>query len=287
MPESAKCGACSRPADSRLCWTCGKALRVALVGGVDGEPGLAWLFERVFESAYGGARLSGKSRGSNDTPALSLDERAANLAREIRAAVDRWVAAAAADGARFKSTPLACTWLAHHIGHVMGLESAPTMLADAERFGAESLRIINRKPEVFAGPCRGELTDGTPCGYDLRAEEDQRFVTCRRCGTVADVEVIRGELLERAGREPQPADTLLRILRWDGRSIRKLEFAEALRSVTPRMYAHEDGRRNLRREPGSVPLFALDDVVAALAAGAAEETSGTRRTRRRPVRKEA
>jgi hypothetical protein len=279
-----KCGVCGAKADSPLCWPCAKKLHHALVGHGD-SPGLMWYIDRLGESAYGGAKLGcTKQRRGTETP-LPINERPSALLRDITTNLNRWLGLVYG---QFAPVPpkIAAHLLAGSVGRIMGLEVAPSMLQTVRGYNAAALRIINRPPEVYCGPCSGTLQSGEPCGYELRAEEDAQHVVCRRCGAVHDVAEIRADLLDRVYAEPQPADNLLRIIRWFGTDIRRADFYARIRTVNPRMYEHPDGRRNLRREPGSVALYGYGDILAALNDGDAvsPETSGTRRQRRRPRR---
>jgi hypothetical protein len=168
----------------------------------------------------------------------------------------------------------------------MALDLAPEMIGKATSFGHDALRLINRPPDVYLGPCPATLDSGQTCGTELWAEDDQvQHAVCRRCNAVHDVDEIRQRLLDRVDAEPQPAATLLRILRWTGRDVRKSTFYEKLKTVPPRVYAHADGQRNLRRTADAVPLYAWGDVVAALDDGDEDyENAPSHRRRVRPRR---
>lgn len=276
------CGACGAKADSPLCWPCAKELRHALVGNGD-RPGLVWSLDRLAEAAYGEAKLGGtKQRRGTDTPLL-INERTSNLLRDISKNIDRWFALATGRRERVPSR-IAVHYLGSQVGHLMGLDFAPSMLKTVQGFNAEAIRIINRPPEVYCGPCQGTLESGEVCGFELRADEDARHVTCRRCGATHDVDAIRERLLARVDNEPQPSENIHRILGWVGRPVPRREFRAVIATVTPRMYLQPNGERNLRRLPESVALYAYGDVIAALENPAQDTDSGSHRRRRRPVR---
>jgi hypothetical protein len=279
-----KCGTCGSATESVICWRCARDLRHLLVGD-DSIPGADWFIVRLNESAYGQGKLGDRFQPREGGESISHNFTAAVLLRDGSANLRRW--SEQAFGRRVDAAPeVICHILAHNIGRVMGLDSAPSMMGTLSGFNRKALQAINRPPSVYCGPCRATLHSGETCGYELRAEEDDQFVECRRCRAIHDVEAIRNDLMSRVYDEPQPAAALLRIMRWLGMDIRKAEFYSRISSVNPRMYAHADGRRNLRREPDSVALYAYRDVLAALNDGDAvsPEDNGTRRQRRRPRR---
>lgn len=285
MPEQ-KCGSCSgKVTDTTICWRCVSDLRILLVGA-DREPGLDWFAARLAEAAYGQARVGARGkRAPGEAAPMPLNVRASNLRAAIARAVAQWHIAAFGTVHGVTLTK-ACRRLAAEPGTLMGLAAAPSMLRAAEGFGREALRLLNRPPDVYLGPCPAALESGGACGTELWAEDDAvRHVSCRRCNAVHDVDAIRQRLLDRVDAEPQPAATLLRILRWTGRDIRKSDFYDHLKAVPPRVYAHPDGQRNLRRGPDSVALYAWGDVVQAIDGGRENDEGGpAHRTRRRPRR---
>ncbi len=285
MSEARKCGSCGAHASEVLCWSCAKKLRHALIGNGD-QPGLSWFIARLSEAAYGQARLqSGKERRSRGPAPMPLDVRSSDLLRDIAVSTARWVEAVS--GSReFLLPTITCQFLAHNITRVMALDIAPTMLADTLRFNAAALRAINRPPDVYLGPCDAVLDSGDKCGFELRAESDARYVECGRCHALHDVEAIRERLLSRVDDEPQTVMNLLRLLRLLGYDVAQSSLYARMGKVNPRMYLHTDGRRNLRREPGAVALYAFSDALDAMNYGDDESPkhSGTHRSRRRPRR---
>lgn len=281
-----KCGSCgATTTDTSLCWGCTKKLRHLLTGR-DNEPGLDWLTRRLIESAYGQAKLRRGQRSSNGPAPMPLNTRASDLLRDITGSVLSWMAEA------FPAVPpvnpvAGVQFLAENVHVLMMAENAPKMLAETEHYRRAVLAIINRPPDVYCGPCPAQLDDGSVCGFDLRANEDERFVECRRCHHLHDVENIRANLLDHIDDEPKPGADLLRILRWMGHDVKKSTFYSRLGRVAPRMYLHPDGQRNLKRENGSVPLYSYSDVVAVMVNPVADDDSSTHRRRRRPRRDQA
>lgn len=284
---SNKCGACQAPTQSRLCWPCTKRLRVVLTGR-ENEPGLDWLIQRLIEAAYGQAKLRRGQRGSNGPAPMPLNTRASDLLREITGRVLSWVAEVYPTYGPVN--PVAgVRLLARDFSALMEVESAPRILSEADRFRRAVLAVINRPPDVYCGPCPGELEDGTVCGFDLRAEEGESFVECRRCHKLHDVEGLRLRLLDHVDDEPKSGADLLRLIRWLGHDIKRSTFYSRLGRVSPRMYLHTDGQRNLRRLPGCVALYSYSDVLAAVVPNPVAEVAedGIHRKRRRPRRDRA
>jgi len=297
--------------------------------GADGDvPGIDWYLIRLEQTAYGGARLGGqapRTSATSDHP-VSFNARAAGQLRETVDKLDEWVHAinggdlpvelrppctvpAAFIGplalgwrrlpTRWRVTPagLMAHYLARHMSRLMVYDGAAAMSAELDRRVKACDRIINRPLDVYLGPCPTEFVDATThvptgevCATELRAEKDETTVTCKRCRMVHQVEHIRQWALERVDDEPKSATEMLKLLKWLGTPVPpRSSFYALVARVTPRMYRHRDQRITLRREKGSVALYAYSDVVEALTIAAAarartEERRTTRRTRRRPRR---
>ena len=289
---SRQCGVCEGRASTGgvICWPCANRLRDGLIGGDAGRAwstsGLKWLIPRLEECAYGQSQLGGGGkRGKGDAYPMELNLRAADLLRDIDVALSGWVRDLEPGSTPMGRSRSAATYLGYQLDQVLALPHVPAIYKAVERFNAAGLKLINREPSVYCGPCSGTLETGEPCGYELSAEEDARAVECRRCGAVHDVDEIRARLLGRVDSEPQPAANIHRILGWVGRPVPRREFHAVVATLTPRMYLQSTGERNLRRLPDSVALYAYGDVVAALDNPAQDSDSGAHhRRRRRPVR---
>ncbi|AXH46910.1 hypothetical protein I5G67_gp074 [Mycobacterium phage Aminay] len=281
-----ECKACKGRTELVVCWKCAKKLRRLLVGQ-DDQPGLDWYADRLTEQAYGQAKMGRPQRQSGDRPApLPFDGRSSDLLAEITAATSAWASARFGTSGRTQFSPAVyCQALARDPGELMKLDEAPQMLQDAERFSARARAAINRPPDIYCGPCPATLENGKVCGTELRADEGERFVQCRRCRAMYDVEGIRDRLLAHVDDEPKTAADLLRLFRWLGVDVKRSTFYHRVGRIPPRMFLHKDGSRNMRRLAGSTALYAYSDVRALMAGdGGAQDDGPASATQRKRTR---
>lgn len=283
MSESTKCRACDARHSNGgyICWTCAVRLRDALVGR-DDVPGLEWMITRLEEASYGGSSFgdgcSGE-RGKNNTYPQTLNQAAADLLHEIDRAVAGWVRDLAPESEPFGKPRSGVLYLSYRLGDLLGLSHVASILKTVERYNAQVLKMVNRPPSVYCGPCESVLESGERCGTELWAEDtDTRWVECRRCGTHADVDEIRAKLLERVQDEVQTLKNWYVVLRWIGRDVQLKSFNAAMVGVQPRVWLQPDGRRNQKSGVGALPLYSYGDVVAALDAAEAAKPRRGRRT---------
>lgn len=280
MSESTKCRACDarHSAGGFICWTCAVRLRDALVGR-DDVPGLEWMIRRLEEAAYGQAGKVGGARGKDDVYPMELNQAAADLLHEIDRAVSGWVRDLEPESEPFGRARAGAIFMSYRLGDLLGLSHVASILKTVERFNAQVLKMVNRPPSVYCGPCESVLDSGDRCGTELWAEDsDTRWVECRRCGTHADVDEIRSRLLERVKDEVQSLKNWYVVLRWIGRTVQLKAFNEAMVGVQPRVWLQTDGRRNQRSGAGAIPLYSYGDVIDALDAAESAKPRRGRRT---------
>lgn len=279
---TAKCRACDarHSAGGFICWTCAVRLRDALVGR-DDVPGLEWMIGRLEEAAYGLTKIgsAGDQTPGGSSGGMVLNEAAADLLHDIDRSVAGWVRDLEPDSTPFGRARAGVLYLSYRLGDLLGMSHVASILKTAEKYNAQVLKMVNRPPSVYCGPCESVLDSGDRCGTELWAEDsDTRWVECRRCGTSADVEEIRARLLERVKDEVQSLKNWFVVLRWIGREIPLKAFNAAMVGVQPRVWLQPDGRRNQRSGEGSIPLFAYSDVIDALDVAESAKPRRGRRT---------
>jgi hypothetical protein len=249
--------------------------------GRDDVPGLEWMISRLEEAAYGQTKIgtgNDQESGESSDFLVLFNEAAAELLHQIDRSVAGWVQDLEPDSAPFGRARAGVIFLAYKLGDLLALSHVAAILKTVEKYNAQVLKMVNRPPSVYCGPCESVLDSGERCGTELWAEDtDTRWVECRRCGTSADVEEIRAKLLERVRDEVQTLKNWYVVLRWIGRDIRLKDFNESMMGVQPRVWLQPDGRRNQRSGDGAIPLFAYSQVIDALDAA---ESAKPRRGRR-------
>ncbi|AYN57249.1 LamD-like protein [Mycobacterium phage BoostSeason] len=271
-----ECANCKGRSELTVCWPCGKAIRRQLVGTAE-EPGLAWLIDRLQESAYGEAkigRLAPKVSGQGERPGLPLNAKAAELLRDILRRLHKW-----SEGALWRLPAAAqAAMMADNVPRLMARDDAAEILRELLRLRAAAERAIDLPPDLqYVGTCPSVFADGPrkgeACAVGLYVERGESTVNCPRCKTPSVVEDLQRTALERVDDEPKTAADMYRLLRWLGREVPRSSFYVLVRRVPARMYLHRDGRRNLVQQDGSQPLYAYSEVVAAIGTWEAEQAA--------------
>lgn len=296
MSQTAKeCANCKAETDLVVCWPCGKQIRRQLAGEGDDTPPLWWYIDRLNESAYGEAKLArmrAKVSGQGETPGLPLNTRAAKLLHDMTEKLHDWsigVLGASAVAA-YAGPSVAAQSLAGDMGKLMNYALAAQMLRDLQRMRTDAERIIDLPPDLqYVGTCptvheQGQRA-GEICGVGLYVERGETVAKCPRCKMPSVVEDLQRVALDRVDDEPKTAADMWRLLKWLGRDVPRSSFYRLVGRVPARMFLQPDGRRNMRDEPESTPLYAYSDVVAMLDANDAErdaQREAGRRKRGRP-----
>lgn len=154
-------------------------------------------YTRLETAVTGWARVLGEHLGE-DIPigARGLQQLAVNgrtqpadhTAVPVRDAQGKFVRVARRhpDALTSPATPIeqAAVWMACYPHQLRAHEAAGEMLAEITDALTELRRIVDRPAELrYLGPCPGQLHDGVPCEFGLRAEPGETWVRCGRCNT--------------------------------------------------------------------------------------------------------
>ncbi|GAA0638111.1 hypothetical protein GCM10010174_69940 [Kutzneria viridogrisea] len=142
---------------------------------------------------------------------LGFDERAADLARDLRQCLGGWVRVLCEDNAlplRVRDTiPALAAWLLQHETEVRAHPAVDDLWQEVREHIEQVRHVIDRRPDRrYVGICSEWIEAANArvrCGADLYVDEDRPTVTCRECGAVHHVghrrEVLLGALDDQLG----------------------------------------------------------------------------------------
>lgn len=144
-------------------------------------------------------------------------------------------------------------FLLDRIQGIRYMTEAPEILHDLARLRGDIESVCDAPPKLVAlGKCDGDTDDGT-CGAELRCLPEERWVTCRACGTPYSVEKRRELLLARVDVLIHTAPVIAKVLTdWMG---------PELKVDTIHQWAHR-GRLARRGTEDRQPLYRVGDVKA-------------------------
>lgn len=156
---------------------------------------------------------------SADGPPLPFNERASEVARDLRTLLKDWVSLVAeglADEGRFVALPMPATartlssWLLNHTGWIARHDTAPDAYSEIVAAVNNIRRTIDIAPDTqYLGPCGGVFND-VECTETLYAVEGSDTARCRTCTTVWDVAERMHDASIRAGTVAQTITVLTR-----------------------------------------------------------------------------
>lgn len=216
------CGACGFEQRQDVAVICGQCAG-RLAGRLRGVAELLRLLDETLARQDRMERVPGRSQGDEGrtldaryaevvaVTSLPMNEAAADAARDVRGAVQRFTGALAGALAsrvgvappRVGNPARAAAWLADHVPALRAQVWAALAVEEIGQAVARGWQVVDRPAETwYAGPCDAPLDDlgmVVRCGWELYAPLGASTVKCRGCGTVHDVAQRRAVLLAAAG----------------------------------------------------------------------------------------
>ncbi|MEU6580651.1 hypothetical protein [Nocardia sp. NPDC046763] len=107
----------------------------------------------------------------------------------------------------------AAVWLACHPHDLRRHEAAHELLVDVRHAVAGLRAVVDRPIELrYLGPCPAQLTDGSVCAAELRAQVEATWVRCRRCRSKYEIARIQADARAAVEDELHTVANLVRLL---------------------------------------------------------------------------